>query len=134
MVAETYYKIFFVNKSLAIVDKNIRILDDFVTLAETKYSVGKGAQQDVLKAQVERSKLLDMRISLEQQKKSLQANLNSLLYQPLETPVGAIPDFDIKHLIQSPENLRTSASENRPVLKSLNALIDKGKAGRKLAE
>jgi outer membrane protein TolC len=134
MVAQTYYQIYSTDKSLAIVDKNLKILDDFVTLAETKYSVGKGAQQDVFKAQVEQSKLLDMRITLEQQRKSLQANLNALLYRPAETPVGAIPDFDIKPLIQSPEKLRDIAYENRPMLKSLNALIDKGNAGYKLAE
>ena len=134
MVAETCYQIYFTDKSLAIVDKNIKILDDFITLAETKYSVGQGAQQDVFKAQVERSKMLDMRISLEQQRKSLKANLNALLYRPAETPVGAIPDFDIKPLNQSPEELRNIAYENRPMLKSVIALIDKGKAGHKLAE
>ncbi len=134
MVAETYYQIYFTDKSLAIVDKNLKILDDFVTLAETKYSVGQGAQQDVFKAQVEHSKLLDMRITLEQQRKSLQANLNALLYRPAETPVGAIPDFDIKPIALSPEELRNIAFENRPMLKSLNALIDKGTAGQKLAK
>ena len=134
MVAEAYYQIYFTDKSLAIVDKNLKILEDFVTLTETKYSVGQGAQQDVFKAQVEHSKLLDMRITLEQQRKSLQASLNALLYRPAETPVGSIPDFDIKPLIQSPEELRNIAYENRPMLKSLNALIEKGKAGHKLAE
>ena len=47
MVAETYYQIYFTDKSLAIVDKNLKILDDFVTITETKYSVGQGAQQDL---------------------------------------------------------------------------------------
>jgi outer membrane protein, heavy metal efflux system len=134
MVTETYYQIYFTDKSLAIVDKNLRILEDFVTLAETKYSVGQGAQQDVFKAQVERSKMLDMRITLEQQRKGLQSSLNELLYRPAETPVGAIPDFDIKPLIHSPEELRNIAYENRPMLKSLNALMEKGKAGHKLAK
>jgi outer membrane protein, heavy metal efflux system len=133
MVAETYYQIYFTDKSLAIVDKNLKILDDFVTLAETKYSVGQGAQQDLFKAQVERSKLLDVRITLEQRRKSLQANLNALLYRPAETPVGVIPDFDIAPLDQSPEELRSSAYENRPMLKGLSALIEKGKAGQRLA-
>ena len=134
MVVETYYQIYFTDKSLEIVDKNIKIIGDFITLAETKYSVGQGVQQDVFKAQVERSKMLDMRISLEQQRKSLQANLNTLLYRPAETPVGAIPDFDIKLIARSAEELRTIAFDNRPLLKSLVALIDKGKAGHKLAE
>ncbi len=134
MVAETYYQIYFTDKSREIVDKNIRILDDFITLAESKYSVGQGAQQDVFKAQVERSRMLDMRITLESQRKSLQAGLNALLYRPAETPVGTIPDFEIKPLTASSEELREAALDNRPLLKSLNAQIEKGKAGHKLAE
>ena len=134
MVAETYYQIYFTDKSREIVDKNIRILDDFITLAESKYSVGQGAQQDVFKAQVERSRMLDMRITLESQRKSLQAGLNALLYRPAETPVGTIPDFEIKPLTASSEELREAALDDRPLLKSLNARIEKGKAGHKLAE
>lgn len=134
MVAETYYQLYFTDKSREIVDRNIKILDDFITLAETKYSVGQGAQQDVFKAQVERSKMFDMQITLEQQRISLQASLNALLYRSADTPVGAIPDFDIKPLGLYPQDLRTVAAENRPLLKSLTALIDKGKAGHKLAE
>jgi outer membrane protein, heavy metal efflux system len=134
MVADVYYQIYFIDKSLEIVDRNIGILDDFVTLAETKYSVGQGAQHDVLKAQVERSKMLDMRISLESQRKSLGASLNALLYKPAESPVGRIPDFRIKPLPLSPDELRGIALDSRPMLKSLNALVEKGKAGHELAK
>jgi outer membrane protein TolC len=134
MVAETYYQLYFTDKSQEIVDKNIKTLDDFVTLAEIKYSVGQGAQQDVFKAQVERSKLLDLRITLEQQRKSLQASLNALLYRPADTSVGQIPDFKIKPIALSPDDLRGLALDNRPMLKSLNALIEKGTAGHKLAK
>ncbi len=134
MVLEVYYQIYFTDRSLEVVAKNGRILDDFVTLAETKYAVGQGTQQDVFKVQVERSKLLDTRITLEQQRKSLQASLNALLYRPAETPVGKIPDFEIALLTSSAEELRRAAFENRPLLKSLSALIEKGKAGHRLAE
>jgi cobalt-zinc-cadmium efflux system outer membrane protein len=134
MVKETWYQLYAVDKSLQIVGKNISIMDDFITLAETKYSVGQGAQQDLFKAQVERSRLLDMQIVLTQQRKSLQANLDALLSRPSETPIGAIPDFGIKPLMRSYDELRNIACENRPMIKSLNALIDKGTAGRKLAE
>jgi outer membrane protein TolC len=134
MVAEAYYQIYFTDKSREIVDKNIKILDDFITLAETKYSVGQGSQQDVFKARVDRSKMLDMEITLEGQRKSLQAGLNALLYRPAETPVGTIPDFEIRPVALSPDHLRGHAFDNRPVLKSLNALIEKGRAGHRLAE
>src|SRR5450631_725177 len=113
MVKETYYQIYFTDKSLEIIDKNIRILDDFITLAETKYSVGQGVQQDVFKSQVERSKMLDMKISLEQERKSLVAALNALLFRPSETAVGRIPDFEIKPAPLSEKNLRETAFEKR---------------------
>jgi outer membrane protein TolC len=133
MVKETWYRLSYADKSREIVERNIRILDDFITLAETKYSVGQGVQQDVFKAQVERSKMFDMRITLEQQRKTLQANLNALLYRPAETPVGSIPDFDIKPVPVSGKELRETAIENRPLIKGLQALIGKGEAGLRLA-
>ena len=133
MVKETYYQIYFTDKSLAIVDKNIRILDDFVSLAQIKYSVGQGVQQDVFKSQVESSKLLDLKISLEQQRKSLASALNALLFRSPDAPVGTIPDFELKPLRLLADNLRATALEKRPMLKSLQALIDKGEAGHKLA-
>ena len=134
MVKETFYQIYFIDKSLAIVDRNIRILDDFVTLAETKYSVGQGAQQDIFKAQVERSRMLDMRISLEQQRKSRQAALNALLYRPAETPVGRIADPQIHPLAATAEQLRSIADDNHPLLKSNRALVEKAGADLKLAK
>jgi outer membrane protein, heavy metal efflux system len=133
MVKETYYQIYFTDKSLEIVAKNIRILDDFITLAETKYAVGQGAQQDVFKSQVERSKMLDMKISLEQERKSLAVALNALLFRPPETTVGKVPDFETKPISLTAGNLREAAFEKRPVFKSLKAQIEKGEAGHKLA-
>ena len=133
MVKETYYQLYLTDKSLEITDKNIKILDDFITIAETKYSVGQGTQQDVFKSQVERSKLLDTQINLEQQRRSLETALNALLYRPAETPVGRIPDFDIQPLTLSAKQLRDKAHESRPLIKSLNALVGKEEAGRKLA-
>jgi len=133
MVKESWYRLYFVDRSVDIVDRNIRILDDFITLAETRYSVGQGAQQDVFKAQVERSRLLDMRITLEQQRKTLQANLNALLYRPADTPVARIPDFDLAPVSLSARELKERASANRPLFKGLAAQIGKGEAGVKLA-
>jgi outer membrane protein TolC len=133
MVKETWYRIYFIEKSLEILDKNIRILDDFIVLAETKYSVGQGAQQDIFKSQVERSKMLDMQISLQQQRKSLVAALNALLYRPSETAVGTISDFTMTPLHTPADVLRKAAREHSPLIKSMNALIDKGEAGLKLA-
>lgn len=134
MVKETYYQIFMTDKEREIVEKNIRIMDDFIALAETKYAVGQGAQQDVFKAQAERSKMFSMKVTLEQRRKSLQAILNALLFRPAETPVGKVADFELKPFTWSPEQLRIMAGENRPMIRSVCAQIEKGEAGHRLAE
>ena len=134
MVKETYYQIYFTDKSLAIVDKNIGILGDFISLTEIKYSVGQGVQQDIFKAQVERSKLLDLKISLEQERKSLAAALNALLFRAPEARVGRIADFELEPLRLSAGELRATAWEKRPAVKSLQAQIEKGEAGHRLAK
>lgn len=134
MVKENYYQIWAVDKFLGIIDKNIRLLTDFVTIAETKYSVGQGAQQDIFKANLEKSKMLDMQITLQQQRKSLEANLNYLLYRSAATTVGAIADFSLPQLSQPADQLRDTAFEKRPQIKSLASLVNKGQASHRLAQ
>ncbi len=134
MVKETYYQLYAVDKSLEIVEKNLRILADFVTIAESKYSVGQGVQQDIYKAGLEKSKMLDTQITLRQQRRSLEANLNYLLYRPTDTPVGPIADFSLPQLRFSAERLKEIASDKRPQVKSLALLVDKGQASRRLAQ
>ena len=134
MVKETYYQLWAIDKGLGIVDKNLRILADFVTIAESKYSVGQGVQQDIFKAGLEKSKMLDMHITLTQQRKSLEANLNFLLFRPGNTSVGTIPDFTLPQLGLSAEQLTAIANEKRPQVKSLTSLADKGQASHRLAQ
>jgi outer membrane protein, heavy metal efflux system len=134
MVRETCAQIYATDKWLDIIHRNIGIMEDFITLTETKYSVGQGVQQDIFKAQVERSKMLDMQITLEQQRKSLTANLNTLLNRPIETPVGSFPDAAVAPITMSVEDLRTFAEENRPLIKRYHSEIDKGRAAYRLAQ
>jgi len=134
MVKETYYQIWAVDKSMEIVDKNLRILADFVTIAESKYSVGQGVQQDIFKAGLEKSKMIDMQITLKQQRKSLEANLNYLLYRPGNTPIGTVADFALPQLALSAEQLNQTALEKRPQIKSLASLTSKGQASHRLAQ
>src|SRR3970282_2093558 len=56
---EAYYDWFLVDKSIEITFKNKDLLEKFLKVAEAKYAVGKGIQQDVLKAQVEVSRFIE---------------------------------------------------------------------------
>jgi outer membrane protein TolC len=57
MVRETWYRIYLTDRSLEILNRTIATLDDLVRFTESMYGVGQGRQADVLRAQVERSKM-----------------------------------------------------------------------------
>jgi outer membrane protein TolC len=133
MVRETWYQIWAVDKGLEVVGKNLQMLADFVTIAESKYSVGQGVQQDIYKAGLEKSKMLDMQITLRQQRKSLEAKLNYLLYRPGNTPVGSIPDFTLPPITLTAEQMNETAYDKRPQVKSLISQANKGQASHRLA-
>ena len=75
-----------------------------------------------------------MQISLRQQRKSLEANLNYLLYRPGTTSVGIIADFTLPEVAQTVEELNQTALEKRPQIKSLLSLTNKARASHHLAE
>ncbi|MEI7694667.1 MAG: TolC family protein [Chlorobium sp.] len=134
MVTESYYQIWGIDKELAVLDKNLKLLADFVAITELKYSLGQGVQQDIFKAGLEKSRMLEMQISLQQQRKSVEANLNYLLHRSGNTSVGTVADFALPQVTLSPEQLYTTATERRPQVKSLTSLVLKSEASQRLAE
>ena len=119
MVTETFYQIYAVDHALRIIEKNLKIINDFITIAESRYSVGQGVQQDIFKAGLERSKMLDMQISLQQQRSSLAANLNYLLYRPLQHSGRQHRRFRAADLLPLGQELTDLAHDKRPQLKNL---------------
>jgi outer membrane protein TolC len=134
MVKETWYQLYAIDKTLELLDKNVKILADFIVIAESRYSVGQGVQQDIFKAGLEKSKILEMQITLQQQRKSLAANLNYLLYRPTDTVVNVIADFELPKVSHTAEQLNELAYEKRPQIKSIIMTSNKGMASHRLAQ
>lgn len=133
MVKETYYQLYAVDRALQIVDKNLGIIADLTTIAESRYAVGQGVQTDIFKANLERSKMLDMQLTLQQQRASLAATMNFLLNRPASTPVGPIAEFELPAPRLSADQLQTLAQEQRPQLRSLHSQVNKAKTAHQLA-
>lgn len=134
MVKETWYQLFFVEHSLEVVHRTIAALDDLTRFTETMYGTGQGLQQDVLKAQVERSKMEEMRISLGQARRSLEANFNTLLYRPAGTEVPTLAETQLIPVDIDESELARLAEENRPQIRALVAQVEKAGVNRKLGE
>jgi outer membrane protein TolC len=134
MVKEAWYQLLFIDRSLAIVEKNIGVLDDLNRLSETLYGVGQGMQQDVLMAQVERSKMEEMRISLNQQRRSLEISLNILRFWPADTKITPTAPLELTDPPLDAAQLEELAISSRPRLKEIAAAEERARAAQKLAE
>jgi len=111
-----YYDLFFIDKALEITDKNQRLLQEFAKITETKYAVGKGLQQDVLKAQVELSKMIDKIIQLEQKREVKQAQINTILNQSVNLPLGKPVEPEFIIFEKTLDTLQNLARSHRPLL------------------
>jgi cobalt-zinc-cadmium efflux system outer membrane protein len=123
-VKAAYYDLSHNYRTTEVVQRNKRILEDFAKIAETRYAVGQGIQQDVLKAHVEVSKMVDELIMLEQKKSALGAKLNALLNRSPETPVGTPEEVVLQKLPIQIDEFRKTAVEMNPTLKSMKKMIE----------
>jgi outer membrane protein TolC len=128
-----YYDLFLIHKSIEIVEKDKDLLQKFEQIAEAKYRVGQGIQQDVLKAQVEISRLIDRLTVLEQRRGIAEAFINSLLFRPPETLVGKPAPVQKAELRYSIEQLHQIARTNFPMLKMQEREIDRNQYAVQLA-
>ena len=79
------------DRRLAILASNARLMDDLIVITAAKYETGKGAQANVIQAQVERSKLIEATIAVRALRERSVARLNRLLGRPQRTPFDAAP-------------------------------------------
>ena len=128
-----FFDLYLIHKSIDILLKNKELLENFEDIAESRYKVGQTTQQDVLKAQVEISKVLDKLLVQGQKKRIAEAKINSILYRPAETPVGKPAEFKKAELAYSLEELIQLAQGNSPALKVSESEISRREQGVELA-
>jgi cobalt-zinc-cadmium efflux system outer membrane protein len=87
----TYFKLAYELQELQILDRSGKLLDQVAKITGARYRVGQGNQHDVLKAQLEQTKLLRETAMHHQEHYSLQAQLKQLLNQPPNQP-DVIPE------------------------------------------
>jgi cobalt-zinc-cadmium efflux system outer membrane protein len=132
-VKAAYYDYFAAHKAIEITHKNQDLLEKLVKIAETRYQVGKGIQQDVLKAQVELSRLRQRLTVFEQQQRTAQVRLNTLLFRAAEAPLGPPASVEMAELAYALETLYQLARENDTGLQREQRLIERSQLAVNLA-
>ncbi len=130
---EAYYSLHFIHKSSEIVDRNKVLLIQFEKTAKARYSVGQAAQQDVFRAQVEISRVLDRLAVLEQQKESLHAAINRLLNRPPAGPLGTPEEIQTTIMTIPLPELSRRADAFSPALIASAKSVDRSEQSVSLA-
>ena len=133
-VKQAYYDLYYLKKAVAIAEENKTLLERFVEITETRYAVGKGIQQDVLKAQVELSKIKEKLIDFEQKRSSAAAELRALLNRPPEAAIADPPDIEKTPFTYTMEELQNIAVECNPALNDLQSILKSRESEYKLAK
>ena len=134
MVKKAYYELYLVARSIEITEKNKTILSEFILIAESKYKVGKGLLQDVLKARVSVSRLHSTLAALRQRRSTLKALLNTLLNRDVSTPIADPTRLELTATNYDLGNLLKEAIRIRPELKASEADIGRSRAATALAQ
>jgi len=133
-VKQNYYELSFWLRSIQITYQNKLLLEDLAKIASVKYSVGEGLQQDVLKAQVEVSMLLDKLLMLEEQKEATEARLNILLNRSPQESLSVTEELSLVDLKVNESELHQLALESNPELSAMQAMVSAFQTEHKLAK
>ncbi|MDA3895887.1 MAG: TolC family protein [Desulfobacteraceae bacterium] len=133
-IANAWYELGFITKSQEINDRMIELVDRILNAAQSRYETGRGLQQNIFQAQVERSKLDTEQISLKTKHRIIENRINSLLNRTTYQPVVYINDIQDPDIKLSLPELESLAQAKNPELKIRKYDIQQSKTRIHLAE
>ena len=128
-----YFDLYDVERSIEVLERSRQLLNRFVSIARSRYEVGTGLQQDVLRAQVEETLLEEQSAILQQQARLFVARINQLLHRPPDIGVRAVGALTPSALQYTPEQLYAIAEEANPILDARRLDIDRSARSLELA-
>ena len=120
-----YYHYLFVVETTRINEENQKLLQQMIAIAQTKFRVGQGKYSSVIMAQVELSKLANVIITLEQQRETIIARLNTLLNASADLPLGIPVPVEEEHIVSTLDELYALAVQKRQEIQKQKLAISK---------
>lgn len=122
-VRKAFYDLLRTSDELRVHDEQVSIARQAIEAARIKYSVGKVPQQDVLKAQVALTKLIEHLVMLEQDADLARSTLNALLGRNPDTPLEVSGQYQLPTEMPTVSELQQLALQSRPELAASSAAI-----------
>ena len=132
-VRKAFYDLLRTQDELRIHDGHVAVARQAVEAARIKYTVGKVPQQDILKAQVDLTRLAEHLIRFEQDAEIAQARLNTLLGHDPSASINVRGDYALPQQLLATEALEKLALASRPDLAEARVAVEKSHQQQALA-
>ncbi|MCH8020526.1 TolC family protein [candidate division KSB1 bacterium] len=133
-VKQAYYDLYWVDRSIGILNQYLALLQDFTRVAEQKYATGQGIQANVLKSQVEISSTMERRFGFDKIRRGVAARINALLGRPQNSELATVSTIDTMRANLDEAALVNLALSQREELRAVQAMIGKSEFMKSLAK
>jgi outer membrane protein TolC len=133
-VRRSFYELLRNQDELRFHDGQVALARQGLESSRIKYVVGKVPQQDMLKAQVALTRLVEHLVMLQQGSDLARARLNTLLGRDPGEPLEVLGTYTTPARLPGLIDLEKVAMDNRPELTALSAAIRQDEARTRLAE
>jgi outer membrane protein TolC len=113
-VKADYLQLAYLQQTLGILRQNESVLEQLIQDVTARYQVGQGMQQDVLQAQVNRTKIVKEITMHHQQMGQVQAHLKGLLSRDQGSPDIVTDDLIETHAKRTSDELLAAVRQNNP--------------------
>jgi outer membrane protein TolC len=118
-----YFRLAYIQQTLGVLQRSDELLNQVQEASEARYRVGQGNQQDVLKAQLQHTKILQEIAHHHQEEGLLEAQIKQVLGRPQESADIVAETLTIRRLPYSAAELLQKAREQNPDVHSKQASI-----------
>jgi outer membrane protein TolC len=132
-VKAAYYDYYYLGRDIALTDENMELLKFWESVARAKYRVALKQHPDIIKAQVELGKLEDRLFTLRDKIGPTVARLRAILNLPDSVDLAIPRSITVDEIPLHGDSIMSSALNNNPDLQAMLHIIDKERAGVKLA-
>jgi outer membrane protein TolC len=118
-----YFRLAYIQQTLGVLQKSDELLTQVQEATEARYRVGQGNQQDVLKTQLQHTKILQEIAHHHQEEGLLEAQIKQVLGRPQESPNIVGETLTLRALPYTAAELSQKAREQNPDVRSKQASI-----------
>ncbi len=134
MVTKQYYNLNYFRRAIFYAEESKKLLRDIADVVSVKYSVSTASQQNLVKVQLELTRIDEKIAEIVSKEKSTLSELNAFLLRDAKTDIKTELIGEIKTVNLNAQELNALARSNRPLLKGIRLSEDRAGLKLKVAE